>query len=237
MEFQIEKNRPMVVFQAVSKVYNSHATALEDVDFQISPGEFVSLTGRSGAGKSTAIKLLVGEEKPSKGRIFFGQYEVNKIKNSDLPAFRRHIGVIFQDFRLLPTKNSYENVAFALEVAGRPQREIKELVPQVLDMVGLSDKINNFPHELSGGEKQRVAIARAMIHRPEIIIADEPTGNLDPLNTYEIIKLLEKINQLGTTVLLATHDKEIINVLERRVITLDRGRVIRDEAKGKYILV
>lgn len=226
----------MINFQSVSKFYN-HSAALEDVDFEIKPGEFVSMTGRSGAGKSTVIKLLIGEEKPTKGRVFFSQYEVNKLKDRDLPAFRRHIGVIFQDFRLLPTKNAFENIAFALEVAGRPQRDIAELVPQVLDMVGLSDKAKNFPHELSGGEKQRVAIARAMIHRPEIVIADEPTGNLDPLNTYEIIKLLEKINQLGTTIVLATHDKEVINALEKRVITLDRGRIIRDEEKGKYILV
>jgi len=227
----------MITFQSVSKIYNSHSTALAEVSFGVEPGEFVSLTGRSGAGKSTVIKLLVGEEKPTKGRVFFGQYEVSKLKDKELPALRRHIGVIFQDFRLLPTKNAYENISFALEVAGRPQKDIVELVPQVLDMVGLSDKAKNFPHELSGGERQRVAIARAMIHRPEIVIADEPTGNLDPLNTYEIIKLLEKINELGTTVLLATHDKEVINNLERRVITLDKGRVIRDEEKGKYILV
>jgi len=162
---------------------------------------------------------------------------VNKLEDNELPAFRRHIGVVFQDFRLLPTKTAYENVAFALEVAGRPQREIAELVPQVLDMVGLGDKMKNFPHELSGGERQRVAIARAMIHRPEVVIADEPTGNLDPFHTFEIVKLLEKINQLGTTVVLATHDKEVINNLERRVITLDKGRLIRDEKKGKYILV
>ncbi len=227
----------MIVFQGVSKHYTGHGVALEDVDFQIDPGEFVSLAGRSGAGKSTIIKLLIGEEKPSKGRIFFGQYEVNKLEDNELPAFRRHIGVVFQDFRLLPTKTAYENVAFALEVAGRPQREIAELVPQVLDMVGLGDKATNFPHELSGGERQRVAIARAMIHRPEVVIADEPTGNLDPFHTFEIIKLLEKINQLGTTVVLATHDKEVINNLEKRVITLDKGRMIRDEQKGKYILV
>ena len=227
----------MIVFQGVSKHYNHEATALEDVSFQVDPGEFVSLAGRSGAGKSTVIKLLIGEEKPSKGRVFFGQYEVNKLEDKELPAFRRHIGVVFQDFRLLPTKNAYENVAFALEVAGRPQREIAELVPQVLDMVGLGDKMKNFPNELSGGERQRVAIARAMIHRPEVVIADEPTGNLDPFHTFEIVKLLEKINQLGTTVVLATHDKEVINSLEKRVITLDRGRVIRDEQKGKYILV
>jgi cell division transport system ATP-binding protein len=227
----------VIVFQGVSKHYTGHGVALEDVDFQIDPGEFVSLAGRSGAGKSTVIKLLIGEEKPSKGRVFFGQYEVNKLEDNELPAFRRHIGVVFQDFRLLPTKTAYENVAFALEVAGRPQREIAELVPQVLDMVGLGDKMKNFPHELSGGERQRVAIARAMIHRPEVVIADEPTGNLDPFHTFEIVKLLEKINQLGTTVVLATHDKEVINNLERRVITLDKGRLIRDEKKGKYILV
>jgi len=227
----------MIVFQGVSKNYNGGSTALEEVDFEVGPGEFVSLSGRSGAGKSTVIKLLIGEDKPTKGRVFFGQYEVNKLKDNDLPAFRRHIGVVFQDFRLLPTKNAYENVAFALEVAGRPAREIKELVPQVLDMVGLGDRMKNCPSELSGGERQRVAIARAMIHRPEVIIADEPTGNLDPFHTFEIVKLLEKINELGTTVLLATHDKEVINSLEKRVITLDKGRIVRDEKKGKYMLV
>ena len=150
---------------------------------------------------------------------------------------RRHIGIVFQDFRLLAAKNAYENAAFALEVAGRPQKEIAELVPQVLDVVGLGEKAKNFPHELSGGEKQRLAIARAMVHRPEVIIADEPTGNLDPIHTGEIISLLEKINQLGTTLILATHDKEVINRLDRRVVTLDRGRIIRDEERGKYILV
>lgn len=211
--------------------------ALEGISFEIKPGEFISLAGKSGAGKSTVIKLLIGEDKPTKGRIFFNQYEVNKLHDNELPAFRRHMGVIFQDFRLLPTKTAYENVAFTLEVAGRPQMEIDELVPQVLDMVGLKDKGQNFPQQLSGGEKQRVAIARAMIHRPEVVIADEPTGNLDPLNAYEIVKLLEKINELGTTVVLATHDKEVINMLDRRVITLDRGRIIRDEERGKYILV
>ncbi|MEK7507537.1 MAG: cell division ATP-binding protein FtsE [Patescibacteria group bacterium] len=226
----------MITFQSITKTY-ANSTALEDVSFEIKQGEFVSLSGRSGAGKSTIIKLLIGEEKPTKGRIFLGKYEVNKLKNNELPAFRRHVGVIFQDFRLLPTKNSYENVAFALEVAGRPHSEIEDLVPQVLDMVGLSDKAKNFPSELSGGEKQRVAIARAMIHRPEIVIADEPTGNLDPLNAFEILKILMKINELGTTLILATHDREIINKLEKRVITIDRGRIIRDEEKGKYILV
>lgn len=227
----------MIAFQSVYKIYNSHTTALEDISFQVNPGEFVCLVGKSGAGKSTVIRLLIGEEKPTRGRIFFGQYEVNKLGDRDLPPFRRHIGIVFQDFRLLPNKNAYENVAFALEVAGRAQREINELTPQVLDMVGLSDRLKNFPHELSGGEKQRVAIARAMVHRPEVIIADEPTGNLDPFHTWEIIGLLQKINELGTTIVLATHDKEIINALGKRVVTLDHGRLIRDEEKGKYILV
>jgi cell division transport system ATP-binding protein len=227
----------MIAFQSVYKIYNSHSTALDDVNFRVSPGEFISLVGRSGAGKSTVIKLLIGEEKPTRGRIFFGQYEVSKLRDVELPPFRRHIGIVFQDFRLLAAKNAYENVAFALEVAGRPQKDIVELVPQVLDMVGLGDKMKNFPHELSGGEKQRVAIARAMVHRPEVIIADEPTGNLDPFHASEIIDLLKKINQLGTTMILATHDKDIVNAVDKRVVTLDHGRVIRDEENGKYILV
>ncbi|MEN9342119.1 MAG: cell division ATP-binding protein cell division transport system ATP-binding protein [Candidatus Parcubacteria bacterium] len=227
----------MIVFQSVYKLYGNNSTALEDVSFQISPGEFVSLAGRSGAGKSTVTKLLIGEEKPTKGRVFFGQYEVNRLKSTELPAFRRHIGIVFQDFRLLPTKTAYENVAFAMEVAGRSQREIDELVPQVLDMVGLGERLKNFPHQLSGGEQQRVAIARALVHRPEVIIADEPTGNLDPFHTWEIINLLLKINELGTTLILATHDKEIINNLNKRVLTFDRGRLVRDEEKGKYLLV
>jgi cell division transport system ATP-binding protein len=226
----------MITFQNVTKAYNDGPPALEDVSFKINQGEFVSLVGRSGAGKSTIAKLLSGEEKPTRGRVFFKDTEVNKLKASELPYLRRHIGIVFQEFRLLPQKTAYENVAYALEVAGRPQREIAELVPQVLDMVGLSEKLQSFPSELSGGEKQRVGIARAMVHRPEVIIADEPTGNLDPFNTWEIISLLQKINALGTTLLLATHDKEIINTLDKRVITLDRGRLIRDEEKGKYIL-
>ncbi len=227
----------MIAFQSVFKIYNSHSMALEDINVRINPGEFVSLVGRSGAGKSTMITLLTGGDKPTKGRIFFGQYEVNKLSDVELPQFRRHIGIVFQDFRLLPTKNAFENVAFAMEAAGRPQSEIKEMVPQVMEMVGLSDKLANFPHELSGGEKQRVAIARAMVNRPEVIIADEPTGNLDPFHSAEIIALLKKINELGTTLILATHEKDIVNELEKRVITLDRGRVIRDEEKGKYILI
>ncbi len=226
----------MITFQNVTKVYNHGSVALDKVNFKIQPNEFVSLVGRSGAGKSTVIKLLIGEEKPTKGQIFFGPYEVNKLKFSELPEFRRHIGVIFQDFRLLPKKTAFENVAFALEAEGRLQRDINEMVPQVLDMVGLKDKMHNFPAELSGGEKQRVAIARAMINQPDVLIADEPTGNLDPFNTWEVIKLLKKINELGSIVMLATHDKEIVNALGERVITLEKGQVIKDEAHGRFII-
>lgn len=230
----------MIIFQNVSKIYNNNSrqsVALEDVGFTVNPKEFVSIVGKSGAGKSTIIKLLIGEEKPTKGRVIFGSYDVNKLKHKELPQLRRRIGVIFQDFRLLSNKTAYENVAFALEAAGRLQSDIEEFVPQALDMVGLKDKVFNFPRELSGGEKQRVAIARAMINHPDVIMADEPTGNLDPINTWEIIRLLLKINELGTTVILATHNKEIINYLDHRVISLENGRLIRDEEKGKYILM
>ncbi|MEK7143945.1 MAG: cell division ATP-binding protein FtsE [Patescibacteria group bacterium] len=230
----------MIVFQNVSKIYNANghsSVALDNANFTINPKEFVSIVGKSGVGKTTIIKLLIAEEKPTKGRVIFGSYDVNKIKNRELPRFRRHIGVIFQDFRLLPNKTAYENVAFALEMAGRPHSDIVEFVPQAMEMVGLQNKMKNFPKELSGGEKQRVAIARAMINHPDVIVADEPTGNLDPLNTMEIIRLLLKINELGTTVILATHNKEIINQLNRRVISLKDGQIIRDEEKGKYILV
>jgi cell division transport system ATP-binding protein len=228
----------MISFQSVSKTYfnsNSHP-ALVDITFKINPREFVSLVGRSGAGKSTVIKLLIGEEKPTKGRVIFGHYDVSNLAPKDLPQMRRHIGVVFQDFKLLPTKNAWENVAFALEVAGRPQKEIDDLVAEALDLVGLSDKADSFMNELSGGEKQRVAIARAMVNRPDVIVADEPTGNLDPFNSLGIVNLLQQINELGTTVILATHNKEIVNQLKRRVILLENGRIIRDETEGKYSL-
>lgn len=226
----------MISFNKVSKIYNHNSVALDEVDLEIKPGEFVSLVGRSGAGKSTLIKLLIGEEKPTKGKVSFGPYEVNKLKAKELPDLRRQIGIVFQDFKLLPRKTTYENVAFALEVKGRPQREIEELVPQVLDMVGLLDKQTQFPHQLSGGEKQRVAIARAIIHRPAVMVADEPTGNLDNQNTEEIIKLISKINELGTTVILATHNKHVVDLLRKRVVTLADGKIIRDEEKAKYAL-
>lgn len=225
----------MITFQNVSKSYNNHI-ALQDVSFKIVPKEFVSIVGRSGAGKSTIVKLLIGEDKPTSGRVIFGQYEVNRLKAVDLPRLRRHMGIVFQEFRLLATKSAYENVAFALEVAGRPEREIDDLVREVFDLVGLAGKEKNFIHELSGGEKQRVGIARAMVNRPDVIVADEPTGNLDPLNTLEIVNLLNKINELGTTVILATHNKDVVNQLGRRVIQLDNGRLIRDEEQGRYSL-
>ena len=226
----------MIIFQNVTKTYNHGTVALDKVSFKIQPNEFVSVVGRSGAGKSTIIKLLIGEERPTKGQIFFGPYEVQKLRSSEMPEYRRHIGVIFQDFRLLQKKTAFENVAFALEVEGRTQTEINELVPQVLEMVGLRDKAHNFPQELSGGEKQRVAIARSMINRPDVLIADEPTGNLDPFNTWEVIKLLTKINELGSTVILATHDKEIVNTLGQRVITLENGALVKDEENGRFII-
>lgn len=225
----------MITFNGVSKKYGPNEV-ISDITFKIEPGEFVSLVGRSGAGKSTLIKMLIGEEKPTKGRIVFGSYDVARMKSKNLPFLRRHMGIIFQDFRLLPRKTAYENVVFAMEVAGRPDREIAEITPQVLDLVGLGNKMHNFINELSGGERQRVAIARAMVNHPDVIIADEPTGNLDPINTWGIINLLMKINELGTTVILATHNKDIVNQLEKRVISMEDGRILRDEEKGKYIL-
>jgi cell division transport system ATP-binding protein len=226
----------MISFQGVSKHYGNEDPALDNVTFKIAPNEFVSVVGRSGAGKSTVIKMITGEERPTKGRVFVDSIEVTKLKPTGMPMLRRKIGTIFQDFRLLPQKTAFENIAFALEAAGRPQWEIDQFVPQLLDMVGLKDRAGNFPHQLSGGEKQRVAIARALINRPDLIVADEPTGNLDPINTWDIIKLLLRINELGTTVILATHDKEIINSLSKRVISLDKGRIIRDEQGGRFIL-
>jgi len=226
----------IVSFENVSKVYPNRSVALDGVSFEVEKGEFVSLAGKSGAGKSTILKLLIVEERPTKGRIVFSGIEVNKMPDKDLPNLRRRIGMVFQDYKLLAGKTAYENVAYAMEVAGLPDEDIKRDVNQVLDLVGLGDRKKNFPAALSGGEKQRVAIARALVQRPEVMVADEPTGNLDPINTWDIIKLLIKINELGTTVILATHDKEIVDTLGRRVIILDKGRIIKDEQKGKYII-
>ena len=226
----------MIRLQNITKIYSPGITALENISFEINKKEIVSIVGRSGAGKTTLIRLLLAEEKPTKGRIFFDGQDVHKIKRSKLPDLRRKIGVVFQDYKLLPQKTAWENITYALEVIGASDEEIKKDVSQVLEIVGLTARAENFPHELSGGEKQRVAIARALIHRPCAILADEPTGNLDPYHTGEIINLLLKINNLGTTVILATHDKEIINALDKRVITLEGGRIIRDEERGRFIL-
>jgi len=232
----------MIKFQNVTKIYpaNSHGsitiTALDDVSFEIKKKEFVSLVGKSGSGKTTLIKLLLAEEKVTKGRIFFDSQEIQKIKKSKLPELRRRIGAIFQDYKLLPSKTVYENISYALEVIGMEEKQISKNVKEVLEIVGLTDRLHNFPVELSGGEQQRVAIARALIHRPDVILADEPTGNLDPYHTHDIINLLLKINEIGTTVILATHNKEIINSLEKRVITLENGKIIKDEEKGRFIL-
>jgi len=225
----------MIVFQKVSKIYNGY-TALNNVDITIKAKEFISLAGPSGAGKSTLLKLLIGELQPSRGKVFLDKQNVHLIKENEMPILRRKIGMVFQDFRLLSDRTAYENVAFAMEVVGATVQEINQDVPQLLELVGLTEKATQFPYQLSGGERQRVAIARALIHRPSVILADEPTGNLDLLNSWDVIRLLLKINELGTTVLLATHDREIINNLGRRVITLDKGRVIRDEENGRYIL-
>jgi len=226
----------MLKFQNVTKIYPPNTLALDDVSFEVNQKEFVSIVGKSGAGKTTLLKLLLAEEKPSQGWIFFQGQDVQKIKPEKLPELRRQIGSVFQDYKLLPNKTAYENIAYTMEVIGAPDLQIARDVPEVLEIVGLTERANNFPIQLSGGEKQRVAIARALIHRPDIILADEPTGNLDPYHTLDIIRLLLKINEMGTTVILATHNKDIINYLGKRVITLHQGKVIRDEEKGRFVL-
>lgn len=226
----------MIYFDKVSKVYNSHSVALSDVSFTIEPGEFISIVGHSGAGKTTLLKLLLAEERPTGGSVFFESTDIHSLPKNRLNAIRRKIGAVFQDFRLLPSKTAFENIAFAMEASGRSEEEIQADVPHVLDLVDLGDKIWNFPHELSGGEQQRVAIARAIVNQPDVILADEPTGNLDPINTFEIVQILKKINDLGTTIVLTTHNKGVIDALGKRVITMDRGKVIRDDKQGKYVL-
>lgn len=225
----------VIIFEQVSKIY-PNTVALEKINLKINSKEFVTIVGQSGAGKSTLLKLLTAEELPTEGKVFFDKDEVSNLKASKLPYLRRKIGSIYQDFKLLSNKTAFENISFALEVSGKSQEEIKETVPQVLELVGLKNYMDIFPHQLSGGERQRVAIARALVLRPDIIIADEPTGNLDPLNTWDVIRLLVKINELGTTVILATHNREIVNTLNKRVISMDKGRVVRDEENGRYIL-
>ncbi|MBX9907040.1 cell division ATP-binding protein FtsE [Patescibacteria group bacterium] len=225
----------MIYFEKVSKVYDNSA-ALRDVTFKVAPGEFISIVGHSGAGKTTLIKMLIAEDKPTDGAVFFESLNVHTIPRGRLPQYRRKIGTVFQDFKLLSNKTAYENIAFAMEANGRSDEEIRENVPQALELVDLGDKMWNFPSELSGGEKQRVAIARAIVNQPDLIIADEPTGNLDPIATYEVVQILKKINDLGTTVIMTTHNKGVIDALGRRVLTMDGGRVVRDDMDGKYSL-
>lgn len=226
----------MIYFDNVSKEYKTSGVVLDDINISIEPKEFVSIVGPSGAGKTTLMKLLLTEERPTEGQVLFESVNIHKLKNEEVNKYRRRVGVIFQDFRLIPDKTAFENIAFAMEAAGRSEEEIATDVPHVLELVDLANKMSNFPHELSGGEKQRVAIARAIINQPDLVIADEPTGNLDPLSTHDVVQILRKVNDLGTTVILTTHNKGVIDSLKKRVITLDLGKVIRDDAKGTYSL-
>ncbi len=224
----------MIYFNNVTKHYNDKDRSITNVDLTINQGEFVSIVGHSGSGKTTLIKLLLNEVKPTSGTVFFENQDIHKLKGTEITTYRRRIGVVFQDFRLLPNKTAFENVAFAMEVAGRSDEDIVTDVPYALELVGLSNKAYDFPHEMSGGEKQRLAIARAIINQPEVIIADEPTGNLDPVATNEVIGILKKINDLGTTVILTTHNKEVVNNLGKRVVHLENGRITNDEKVGMY---
>jgi cell division transport system ATP-binding protein len=224
----------MISLHNVTKKYSHNTTALHNISLAIGAGEFVSIVGQSGTGKTTLVKLLIAEERPTAGQVSVGGWDITRIRSAEVPLLRRQIGVIFQDFKLLPKKTTAENVAFALEVAGEESARIREIVPRVLDIVGLKEKGHHFPHELSGGEQQRVAIARSLVHRPKILVADEPTGNLDTINTHEIIEILKKINAFGTTVVLVTHNREIVNHLNRRVVTMREGQIVSDEEQGKY---
>lgn len=224
----------MILLDRVSKVYNRNSTALERISLHVEPKEFVIIVGNSGSGKTTLFKLLTREERQTTGKIVVGGIDYDKLKDKDIPLLRRKVGVVFQDFKLLPNRNVFENVAFALEIVGYGNREIKHTVPRVLDIVGLKGKEKRMPQELSGGERQRVAIARAIVRQPKILIADEPTGNLDPKHAWDVIRVLEKINRYGTTVLLTTHNQEIVNKLKRRVVTIRDGKIISDQANGSY---
>ncbi len=224
----------MIRFEDVTKVYKGDVVALKDVSIEINKSEFVFLVGPSGSGKSTFLKLLLRDEVATSGRVLVAGRDIGRLGSWKVPSLRRNIGCVFQDFKLLPSKTVYENVAFALEVIGRPKHVVRTQVPQILDLVGLSKKADNFPTELSGGEQQRVSIARAFVNRPLILLADEPTGNLDPATTVGIMRLLDRINRTGTTVVMATHDQRIVDAMRRRVVELDHGHVVRDQARGVY---
>lgn len=226
----------MISFKKVSKIYPPGKAALDAVSLKIPTGSFISIVGQSGAGKSTLLKLLSAEEPPSKGKIIIDGWDITKIKRWQVPYLRRQIGTVFQDFKLLPKRTSYENVAFAMEVGGALTKEIRDTVPQILKLVNLLDKAELYPNEMSGGEQQRTSIARALAYKPQILLADEPTGNLDALHSWDIVQLLIKINKLGTTVLLATHNDDVVNALKKRVVTLNAGRVVSDQDTGTYKL-
>ena len=227
---------PIIRFENVSKVFAGDIGVLENINLSIQPGEFVSIVGSSGAGKSTLLKLIYAEEIPTEGEVYFNDRPLGKINRKHLPFFRRNIGTVFQDFKLLPQRTAFENVAYALEVDGKSSAEINLEVPEILAIVGLGDKMEKYPRQLSGGEQQRVSLARALVHRPKVILADEPTGNLDPVSTSEIIELLLEINSFGTTVLLATHNKGIVDKIGKRVILVGQQHIMHDENKGKYAL-
>jgi cell division transport system ATP-binding protein len=224
----------MIKTEHVTKVYKDSVVALEDVAIDVRKGEFVFVVGPSGSGKSTFIRLLLKEEEPTRGNIYVAGKKIANLSPWKVPYLRRNIGTVFQDFKLLPDKTVFENVAFALEVIGKPKHVIDRRVPEILELVGLGEKLNNYPEELSGGEQQRVSVARAFVNRPLILLADEPTGNLDPSTSVEIMKLLDRINRTGTTVIMATHDNAIVDAMRRRVVELESGRVVRDQARGVY---
>lgn len=226
----------MIKLRNVSKHYPKDSIALDNVNLNIGAGEFVSIVGQSGTGKTTLVKLLIAEERATSGKIQIGDWDITNISYSDIPYLRRQIGVVFQDFKLLPKKTVLENVAFALQVSGASHQRILEVVPKVLDIVGLGKKKDRYPHQLSGGEQQRVVIARSLVHRPKILVGDEPTGNLDSINTQEIIEIFKKINEFGTTIILVTHNRDIVNQLRKRVITICNGKIAADEEQGKYRL-
>jgi len=226
----------VIYFNNVSKIYGGNFNALDDVSLTVTAGEFVSVVGHSGAGKSTLVKMILADEAPTDGTVFFESVDIHKLKNKDLTNLRRRIGVVFQDYRLLPNKTAYENIAFMMEAAGKTNEEIESDVPHVLELVNLADKIFSFPHQMSGGEQQRLAIARAIINQPDLIIADEPTGNLDSVNANEIIQIFKKINELGATVILTTHNKGIVDSIGKRVITLEKGKLVKDDKSGKHLI-
>lgn len=226
----------MIKIFNLTKTYDKNVEALRDINLHVKPGEFISIVGQSGSGKSTLVKLMIAEKRFDTGKLIIGGWDITNIKNSEIPTLRRQIGVIFQDFKLLQKKTVFENISFAMEVCGFSNKDIKKTVVQIINLVGLKGKEDRYPYQLSGGEQQRVAIARSLVHKPKLLVADEPTGNLDSINTREIIDLLKKINDLGTTVVLVTHNREVVNSLKGRVVTLDSGYIISDQEHGKYLL-